>query len=255
VPNLQFLFTFVKVLIQAGGQYAMTRADDQTLYGQIEALYRVPPAQRRLGTLSTILPRPLKQQLQCWVEGGQYASFFDHAEDTVTLAPFQYLDFEGLDGVPQVLEPLLFYFLHRATAMVMDPMLAGTLKVFVLDEAWRFLRDPTIRAYVTDALKTWRKKNASVLLATQSSEDLQRSELLRVVIESCATICFLANPQIDRAAYQEQFHLNEVEADIIANLVPRLQLLLKQPGVAKVLNLQVDAESARLFSVGRRAAA
>jgi type IV secretion system protein VirB4 len=171
------------------------------------------------------------------------------------LAPFQSVDFEGLDGVPQVLEPLLFYCLHRATAMVMDPTLAGTLKVFVLDEAWRFLRDPTIRAYVMEALKTWRKKDGCMLLATQSCEDLRRSELWPVVIESCPTICFLANPQIDRGAYQELFHLNAVEADIIANLVPRLQLLLKQPGVAKVLNLQVDAESERLFSVGRRAVA
>jgi hypothetical protein len=56
-------------------------------------------------------------------------------------------------------------------------------------------------------------------------------------------------------SYHELFHLNEVEADIIATLVPRQQFLLKQPGVAKVLNLQVDAESARLFSVGRRGVA
>jgi len=247
-PNLQFLFTFVKVLIQAGGQYAMTRADDQTLYQQIKTLYVLGPDLRRLFTLGTILPLVLSQQLQRWVQGGQYASLFDHVEDTVTLAPFQCVDFEGLDGVPQVLEPLLFYLLHRATAVVADPTLATTLKVFVLDEAWRFLRDSTIRAYVTEALKTWRKKNACVLLATQSSEDLERSELLRVAIESCPTTCFLANPQIDRAVYREVFHLNETETDCIATLVPRQQILLKQPAVAKVLNLRVDAKSARLFS-------
>ena len=142
----------------------------------------------------------------------------------------------------------------RATAVVADPMLASTLKVFVLDEAWRFLRDQAIRAYITEAFKTWRKKNACVLLATQSSEDLQRSEL-RVAIESCPTTCFLANPQIDRAVYQDVFHLNEVEADCIATLVPRQQILLKQPGVAKVLNLHVDAQSAALFSVARQAVA
>jgi type IV secretion system protein VirB4 len=186
------------------------------------------------------------------VQGGQYADLFDHLEDTLTLAPFQSIDFEGLDGVPLVLEPLLFYLLHRATATVMDPALADTLKVFVLDEAWRFLRDPTIRLYVTEALKTWRKKNACVLLATQSSEDLQRSELLRVAIESCPTKCFLANPQIDRAVYQELFHLNETEVDRISLLIPRQQILLKQPHVAKVLNLHVDAESAALFSARRR---
>jgi type IV secretion/conjugal transfer VirB4 family ATPase len=250
--NLQFLFTFVRVLIQAGGQYAMTRADDQALYEQVETLYVLDQEQRRLFTLATILPRTLAQQLQRWVQGGQYAAFFDHAEDTLTLAPFQYIDFEGLDAVPLVLEPLLFYLLHRATATVIDPARAATLKVFVLDEAWRFLRDATIRAYVTEALKTWRKKNACVLLATQSSEDLERSELLRVAIESCPTKCFLANPHIDRSVYRELFHLNETEAEAIATLVPRQQFLFKQPDLAKVLNLHVDAESAALFGAARR---
>jgi type IV secretion/conjugal transfer VirB4 family ATPase len=253
--NLQFLFTFVRVLIQAGGQHAMTRADDQALYEQVETIYALDPDQRRLFTLATILPRPLAQLLQPWVQGGQYAGFFDHAEDTLTLAPFQCIDFEGLDGVPLVLEPLLFYLLHRATATVIDPARAARLKVFVLDEAWRFLRDATIRAYVTEALKTWRKKNACVLLATQSSEDLQRSELLRVAIESCPTKCFLANPHIDRSLYRELFHLNETEAAAIATLIPRQQFLFKQPDVAKVLNLHVDAESAALFGAGHRSPA
>jgi type IV secretion system protein VirB4 len=129
-----------------------------------------------------------------------------------------------------------------------DPAEAATLKIFIVDEAWRFLRDTTIRAYLTGALKTWRKRNACVLLATQSSDDLARSELLRVVIESCPTTCFLAHPQIDRTTYQTLFHLTETEADRIATLVPRQQFLLKRPEVAKVLNLHVDPESARLFS-------
>jgi type IV secretion system protein VirB4 len=246
--NLQFLFTFVRVLLQAGGQYTMTRADDQALYEQVETLYALDPDQRRLFTLANILPRGLAQHLHRWVEGGQYGRVFDHVEDTVTLAPFQSVDFEGLDGVPIVLEPLLFYLLHRATATILDTTLTSTLKVFVLDEAWRFLRDATIRAYVTEALKTWRKKNACVLMATQSSEDLARSELLRVAIESCPTKLFLANPQIDRSVYQDLFHLNATETARIATLVPRQQFLLKQPHVAKVLNLRVDPKSASLFS-------
>jgi type IV secretion/conjugal transfer VirB4 family ATPase len=246
--NLQFLFGFVKVLIESGGQYSMSMVDDRDLYEQLETLYALDRDQRRLFTLANILRRPLAQQLQRWVQGGPYASLFDHVEDTLTLSRFQYIDFEGLDVYPQLLEPLLFYVLHRADAATNDPALADTLKVFVLDEAWRFLRDPTIRQYVTEALKTWRKKQACMLLATQSSEDLVTSEILRVAIESCPTKCFLANPNIDRAVYRELFHLNETEAERIATLVPRQQLLLKQPGVSKVLALSVDPESALLFS-------
>jgi type IV secretion system protein VirB4 len=252
-PNLQFLCALVKVLVQSGGQYAMTRVEDQALYEQIETLYALDPDQRRLFTLATILPRPLAQQLQPWIQGGQYGQLFDNVADTLTLATFQYVDFEGLDGLPVVLEPLLFYLLHRATAVVMNQDLSSTLKVFVLDEAWRFLRDPSIRAYVTEALKTWRKKNACVLLATQSSEDLQRSELARVAIESCPTKFFLANPQIDRAVYQDLFHLNDTEASAIAALIPRQQVLLKQGDFAKVLNVHVDPESAALFGATRKA--
>ncbi|MFN8579397.1 MAG: DUF87 domain-containing protein [Gemmatimonadaceae bacterium] len=136
--NLQFLFTFVKVLIQAGGQHAMTRPDDQNLFEQIETLCAPDPEQRRLFTLSNILPQLPAQHLQRWVSGGRYAHVFDHVHDTVTLAPFQLVDFEGLDAVPLLLEPLLFYLLHRATATLLDPLLASTLKVFVIDEAWRF---------------------------------------------------------------------------------------------------------------------
>ena len=147
---------------------------------------------------------------------------------------------------------MLFYLLHRADAAIADPAEAKTLKVFVVDEAWRFLRDPTIRAYVMEALKTWRKRDACVLLATQSSEDLARSEILRTVLESCSTTCFLANPQIDRAAYQDLFHLTETQAERIATLIPRQQLLLRQPGISKVLNLHVDEESAHLFSLATR---
>ena len=100
---------------------------------------------------------------------------------------FQTFDFEGMSDYPEVLEPLVFYMLHRANALLAEPTTAARFKVFVLDEAWRFFRHPAIKAYVTAALKTWRKKNAAMILATQSVDDLRQSELLPVVVESCPT--------------------------------------------------------------------
>ena len=57
------------------------------------------------------------------MEGGQYGALFDNVEDNLTFAPFQTFDFEGMDKVPQLLEPLLFYILHRANAAIYDPAL------------------------------------------------------------------------------------------------------------------------------------
>jgi type IV secretion system protein VirB4 len=246
--HLQFLFSFVKVLLQSHGQYALTLDDDRDLYEQIGNVYEVDPDQRRLFTLANILRRPLGHYLQRWVQGGQYAGLFDHVEDTLTFARFQCFDFEGMDKYPQVLEPLLFYVLHRANAAIYDPAQAAVFKLFVLDEAWRFMRDPTINAYITEALKTWRKQNAAMILATQSSEDLTRSAMLRVVVESCANKILLANPNLDRQAYRDLFGLNDTEIDLVTGLIPRQQLLLKRPDLSKVLNLFVDAEAFALYT-------
>ncbi len=237
--NLHFLFSFVKVLIESGG-YAMTSNEDRDLFEQIGNLYEVDPDQRRLFTLANILSRHLAEHLYRWVEGGQYGAIFDNIEDNLTFAPFQTFDFERMDKYPQVLEPLLFYILHRANASIYDPALETRFKAFVMDEAWRFLKNDTIRRYIIEAVKTWRKRNAAMILATQSSDDLERSEMLSVIVESCATKMFLANSGMDRDAYRETFHLNETEAALIASLVPKQQILIKRPDFSKVVNLNVD---------------
>ena len=241
-----FLAAFVKVLIQAGGQYRTSHADDREIEDAVGAIYSVDPDQRRLFTLANLLPRPLAQHLRRWVQGGPYASLFDNVQDTLTLAEFQCLDFAGMAQYPLVLEPLLFYVLHRTSAAVHDPARAMQFKLFVLDEAWRFVRDDTIRGYLTEALKTWRKHNAAVFLATQSSVDFVQPDLLRTVVESCPTKVFLSTPGFDAQSYQDLFQLNPTETRLLAGLLPRRQFLLKRPDVTRVLGLTLDADTQAL---------
>ena len=134
------------------------------------------------------------------------------------------------------------------TAAITDPTKLTTFKVFVIDEAWRFFRHPTIRLYILASLKTWRKKNAAMLLATQSGDDLLHSEMLPVVVEGCATKMFLANPDMDQKLYRELFHLNQTEADLIARLIPKQQILVKRPDMANVVNLHVDRKDYWLYT-------
>src|SRR5208283_1616696 len=69
--NLHFLFSFVKVLIETGGGHTLTNAEQKDLYDKIENLYQIDRDQRRLFTLSNILPRHIGQHLARWVAGGQ----------------------------------------------------------------------------------------------------------------------------------------------------------------------------------------
>jgi type IV secretion system protein TrbE len=179
------------------------------------------------------------------VEGGRYADLFDHVEDTLNVQRFQVFEFEAMRAYPALLEALLFYVLHRVNASVT----AGTgLKLCVMDEAWRFIQHPTLRSYVEEALKTWRKRNAAMLLATQAIEDFASAELLRTVIEGCPTKLLLANPALDRSRYRELFQLNATELQLLTELTPRRQLLLKRPNFAKVLTLNVDPRSYWLYT-------
>ena len=246
--HLHFLHAFVKVLLEGDDGYRLNELEDREVYEAVENLYVLDPGQRRLFTLANLLPRALTGRLHKWIEGGRYASLFDNLDDTLTFDRLQVFDFEAMRAYPSLLEPLLFYVLHRVTARVQDPAEAATLKLCVLDEAWRFIQHPTLRNYVREGLKTWRKRNAAMILATQTIDDFASADLLRTVVESCPTKLLLANPALDRARYAELFQLNETELELLAGLVPRQQILLKRPDLTKVLSLTVDPKSYWIYT-------
>lgn len=246
--NLDFLTLFVKVLAQGSSPTALTSAEERDLYHQIENLYEVDSGLRTLSVLANTLDRGFANRLARWTKGGQFDFVFDNSEDTITFSTFQCFDFQGMSQYPEVLEPLLFYILHRANAAICDRRITHVFKTFFIDEAWIFLKNPSIRSYIVEALKTWRKQNAAMILSTQSLDELRKSDILSVIIESCPTKIFLANPDMDRTLYREQFHLNDNEIELISTLVPKQQLLIKTPDFAKVANLTVDPKSYWLYT-------
>ena len=182
------------------------------------------------------------------MHGGQFGYLFDNPQDTISFSHFQCFDFQQMSRYPELLEPLLFYILHRANEVIANREISSTFKAFFIDEAWVFLRNPAVQRYVTEALKTWRKHNAAMILSTQSLDELKRSELLDIIVESCATKMFLANPDMDQDLYRRQFHLNDTEVNLISTLIPKQQFLIKTPELAKVANLHVDRKSYWIYT-------
>jgi type IV secretion system protein VirB4 len=246
--ELHFLHAFTRVLLEGEDGYRLSDAEDRETYEAVENLFVLDPSQRRLFTLANLLPRALGARLHKWTEGGRYGAMFDNPRDTLPMDQLQVFDFESMREFPSLLEPLLFYVLHRVNRRVHDPAAAGHLKVCVMDEAWRLIQHPALRTYVQEALKTWRKRNAAVLLATQAIDDFASADLLRTVVESCPTRLLLANPSMDRRHYAELFQMNEMELDLLAGVTPRQQFLLKRPASAKVLTLRVDPKSYWIYT-------
>lgn len=241
--NLQFLFSLFRVLIEGNGQrYRLDFKEERKLWDGIERVYVLEPDQRTVSNFANIVGE-LKERLHRWMRGGQYGFVFDNSQDTLSFSRFQTFNFAGWGDAPEVLEPLLFYVLHRASNEIADPKNLATFKMFLLDEAWLFIRNETIRNYVVQAQKTWRKLNAAMILATQSLKELQESGMLQIVSESCPTKIFLANPEMDRDVYREAFHLNDTELELIAGLVPPGQMLIRKAQSSKKVQLNVDSVS------------
>jgi type IV secretion system protein VirB4 len=241
--NLQFLFAFFRTLIEGNDQrYRLDFKEERKLWDGIERVYVLEPEQRTISNFASIVGE-LKERLHRWTRQGQYGFLFDNVEDTLSFSRFQTFNFSGWGDAPEVLEPLLFYVLHRANNEIVDPAKLGTFKVFLLDEAWLFIKNEIIRNYVVQAQKTWRKHNAAMILATHSIKELEESGMLQIVSESCPTKIFLANPEMDRNLYREAFHLNDTELDLIAGLVPPGQMLIRKAQSSKKVMLNVDSVS------------
>ncbi|MGC2162255.1 MAG: DUF87 domain-containing protein [Silvibacterium sp.] len=241
--NQQFLFSFFRVLIEGAGQrYRMDFKEEQKLWSAIERVYMLEPGQRTVSNLGNIIGE-LKERLHRWTRAGQYGFLFDNADDSLSFAEFQTFNFQGWGDAQEALEPLLFYVLHRASNEITDPARLGTFKMFLLDEAWLFFKNETIRNYIVSAQKTWRKHRAAMILATQSLKELEESGLLPIVTECCPTKIFLANPDMNHQVYAEAFHLNDTELDLIAGLVPPGQMLIRKAQSSKKVHLNVDSVS------------
>jgi len=165
------------VLIESSG-YEMTSADERDLYEQIENLYQIEPSMRRLLTLRNIVNRRVAEHLHKWVGDGQYGSLFDNIEDTLPWRGFSASTSRAWTNIRRSW--------NRSCSTSCTGRMPPSMPLIwqqpssVCDgRSLALLPQPTIKQYVVAALKTWRKKNAAMILATQSGDDLYRSELLR----------------------------------------------------------------------------
>ena len=105
-----------------------------------------------------------------------------------------------------------------------DERFDGAPTLLILDEAWLFLDDPVFAARIRQWLKTLRKKNVSVVFATQSLADIKDSSIAPAIVESCPSRIFLPNPQAlepqIRSIY-ESFGLNGRQIEIVATGQPK----------------------------------
>ena len=245
--TFSFLTGWIARLLRIGG-YSLRGEDTTELRERVEDLYRSPPADRSLSALVRTLPSAMWPAMSRWHGEGGWARFFDGGgDDTLELADWQVIDLAGAAEHDDLCEAALFFLLERLRLALDDPAEAGRVKLMVVDEAWRYLNDRAVLTYLAEAAKTWRKRNAALVLATQSAVDLTDTEGAQALLESLPTKLFLANPDLPDAV-QTTFRLNDTEMQTIRGLLPKRELYLRRAQEAGVIRLEVDPESYWLYT-------
>ena len=189
------------------------------LWSALSSLASAPVAERTLTGLSVLLQsNDLKQALRPYCVGGPYGRLLDAEAEHLGEAHVQAFETEGLIGTGAA-AAVLAYLFHR-----IEDRLDGRPTLLIVDEGWLALDDDRFAGQLREWLKTLRKKNASVIFATQSLSDIDGSAIAPAIIESCQTRILLPNeravePQI--TAIYRRFGLNDRQIEILARATPK----------------------------------
>jgi type IV secretion system protein TrbE len=189
------------------------------IWTALTSLASAPVGERTLTGLAVLLQsNDLKLALQPYCVGGPYGRLLDAETENLGAASVVAFETEGLletGAAPAALS----YLFHRIAGR-----LDGRPTMIIVDEGWLALSDPGFAKQLAQWLVTLRKKNASVIFATQSLAQLEKSTIAAEIIDSCHTRFLLPNdraiePQI--TTIYRRFGLNDRQIELIARATPK----------------------------------
>jgi len=198
---------------------AVDPAAKEHIWSALSSLATAPRTERTLSGLAILLQsQELKLALAPYLVGGPWGRLLDAEAERLGTARVRAFETEGLVGAAAA-PAVLSYLFHR-----IGQRLDGSPTLIVIDEGWLVLDSPAFSGQLREWLKTLRKKNASVVFATQSLADIEGSKIAPAIIESCPTRIFLPNeraaePQIARI--YERFGLNDRQIEILSRATPK----------------------------------
>lgn len=242
-------------LILTSRGYDYKAKDDHDVQLALESLASFPKEHWRLQALSPLLPTHLAEQLQQWIGDGALAKYFDNIEDDFTLGDFTDIEMGGLFRNQRLAAAFMDYAFYR-----IQRELDGTPTLIYIEEAWFMLAEPRFEQRINDWLKTLAKKNAFLIMATQSLDELANADIFASIIDNIPNKIFLANNNANAHydLYTKKFGLNPEQVDRIRNAIPKQNYYIVTPSMSRMVVstyspnilacLRSDARAQKLFN-------
>jgi type IV secretory pathway VirB4 component len=146
--------------------------------------------------------------------------------------------------------PVLLYLFRQ-----IEKRLDGSPTLVLLDEAWSYLKHDLFRERMRDWLKTMRKQNGVVVMATQQLSDILNSGISDAILEACPTKILLPNAESkspNSRAFYELVGLNQRELDILQTSIPKQHYYVVSPLGRRLIDMGVGKVALSFVGVNGR---
>ncbi|MBU4434182.1 MAG: conjugal transfer protein TrbE [Alphaproteobacteria bacterium] len=241
---------WIAMLLRAQG-VVLTPTLRSHLWSALASLASAPAQERTLTGLAALLPTlDLKTALAPYTLAGPWGRLLDGEREDLAAGDVQTFETEGLLGTAAA-PAVLAYLFHR-----IEQGLEGRPTLILIDEGWLALDEAAFGAQLREWLKTLRKKNASVVFATQSLSDIDASPIAPVILESCPTRIFLPNPRAQEpqsAAIYGRFGLGARQVEILSQAEPKRDYYLQSPAGERLFDLGLGPIALAFCAAGAKA--
>jgi type IV secretion system protein VirB4 len=201
----------------------VTPKEDNFVWQAILSLQKLEPGLRNISNFCDLVQdQGIRLALVPLTMKGSYGRLFDNTKDVSGTGRWQVFEMETLMGQPEAVPPTLDYLFHRIEDLIRE---AKGPSIIVLDECWLFLSNDAFANKLREYFKDMRKKNCSIIIATQNLSDIaQKPALLDVVKEQCLSKIYLPNVNAMTGSAMklyEEFGLNEQQIGIVRSMTPK----------------------------------
>jgi type IV secretion system protein VirB4 len=237
---------WIETLIGAMGQ-TVSPGESSTINSAIQGLRRTHQSSWRLSGIYALIKgedHVLAEKLAPYVDrtnedddlnSGPFARYFDNADDNFELTRIVGMECSSILESPQLASPFMdyaFYTIERSLDGV-------TPTLIYIEEAWYMMKNPVFLNKLEDWLRTFRKKKANIVFATQSLDEIAGLPNVGAFMTNIPTQIFL--PSV-RSSVREQaqlfktlFGTTDAQIELLAMAIPKRDYLLVKPSGTRLV--------------------
>lgn len=232
--DLQWAVGWIEILCELNGLKFGPR--HRNAVSEAVSRLRFSPTRTLTELSAEVQDTDIREALQHFTVMGPMGQLLDADHDILGAGKFLSFETENLMQLDdKAVIPVLLYLFRR-----IEQRLDGSPTLVILDEAWSYIRHDLFRSRLRDWLKSMRRKNAAVIMATQQISDIANSEIADVVLENCPTKILLPNAEAKNPGSREFYQrvgLNERELEILQVSIPKQHYYVVSPLGRRLVDL------------------